>query len=202
MKVWTSQEKADDRIIVFAGQTIYKGNPKAADMDAVLLELDIKKTVPASLPGFPLNYIREINLQQGKRYIELAFGKDSTEELKITDENKRREVFEYFKHNIPGSVFSRYSPSILQAGKKPLIAAIVVTLIFSWTLYIAAGIESGNDYDVSGKHYNSIAGIVLAIASLGVKKVILIFDTLLAVSIFAFVKKVRTPVSIDRLTLK
>lgn len=202
MQVWTSEEKADDKIIAFANQTIYKGNPKTGDFESVLFELKMKNNIPASLSGFPISYIKEINLTEGKKYIELLFGKDSTEELNITDEQIRRQVFDYFKINISGAVYSLHKPTALQSGKKPLIAFFVVAALFAWTLYIALGIESGEVYDVSGQQYHSIAGIVLAIASIGVKKVALLFGSLLAIAVISFIKRVKTPTVIHRISAR
>lgn len=201
MKVWTSIEKDDDKVIAFANKTIYKGNPKAEEIDSVVYELGKQDTVPTGLAGFPLSYIREINLTEGSNNIELVFGKDSTEDLKIASELRRREIFEYLKNNIPDSAYTLYKPTAIQAGKKPLIAFVVVLALFIWTLYLALGIESGNDYDVTGQRYNSIAGIVLAIASIGVKNVILVFGALLTIAIISFIKKAKKPPVIDRLLL-
>jgi hypothetical protein len=202
MKVWTGTEKNDDKVIAFGNQTIYKGNSKMQDIESALFVLNAKHEPPKDLAGFPLSYIREINLTEGKDHIELLFGKDSSEELNIQDEQRRHEIFEYFKNNIPGSEYTLYKPGSVNAGKKPLIAFAVVAAIFSWTLYIALGIEAGNDYDVSGQHYNSIAGIVLAMASMGVKKVILIFGSLLAITLFTFIKKARNLPVIHKIILK
>ena len=202
MQVWISKEKVDDKIIAFVNQTVYKGNPKIEEIESVVFELKMKDRIPAGLAGFPLSYIRAINLREGKNYIELLFGKDSSEDLKITDEKRRREIFEYFKANIPGSVYSMYKPTAIQSGKKSLIACFVVAALFLWTLYVAVGIESGEVYDVSNQHYNSIAGIVLAIASIGVKKVILVFGSLLAIALVSFIKKARNRAVVESISQK
>lgn len=202
MQVWTSTEKADDKIIAFANQTIYKGNPKSEETDSVVFELKTTQNIPAELKGFPLSYIRAINLPEGKKHIELLFGKDSTEELNISNEERKQEIFNWLKANIPGAAYSIYKPTALQAGKKPLIAFVVVAILFLWTLNIALGIESGNDYEVSGQRYYSIAGIVLAIASIGVKKVILVFGSLMAIALVSFIKKARNRAAIHSLLLR
>ena len=202
MQVWVSKEKADDKIIAFANQTIYKGNPKPEEVDAVAFELKTKQNIPSALAGFPLSYIKAINLPEGKKYLELFFGKDSYEELNITNEQKKQDIFNWFKTNIPGSEYNLYKPTFLQAGKKPLIAFFVVAAFFLWTLYVAVGIESGEEYDVSGQHYHSIAGIVLAIASIGVKKVILVFGSLMAIAVVSFIKKVRNPAVIHSISFR
>ncbi len=202
MKVWASKEKADDKIIAFANQTIYKGNPKINDIDSVVFELNMKHGIPTGLAGFPLSYIREINLAEGKSHIELLFGKDSSEDLKITDNDRRKDIFEYFKANIPGSVYSVYKLTAMQSGKKPLIAFFVVAVLFGWTLYVAFGIQSGNQYDVPGQEYHSIAGIVLAIASIGVKNVILVFGSLMAIALISFFSKVKKTAVIERISIR
>ena len=200
MKIWTSNDKGDDKIIALVDQRICKGNP--VDVDSAAFELEMQRGMPKGIDGFPFSYIKQINLYQGKKYIELLFGKDSTEHLRISNETKRREIFDHFKTNIPGAVFSHEKFSPLRAGKKPLIAFVVVLAIFIWTLSIAVGIESGNDYDVSGQQYRSLAGIVLAMAAWGVKNVVLVFGTLLAIAIISFIRKAKHPPVIDKITLR
>jgi hypothetical protein len=41
--------------------------------------------------------------------------------------------------------------------------------------------------------YNSVTGIILAIASFGTKNVILIFGSLFAIALFAFIRKFNHP---------
>ncbi len=201
MKVWTSSQQGDDKLIAFVNQTIFKGNSKLVNVDKVIFELKTLKTPPKDLFEVPLSYIKEIKLQEGKKHIELVFGKDSSEDLRISDEKERYEIFEYLKANISNAEYMLVKTSPIQAGKKPLIAFGVVTGLFLWTLYIALGIESGNEYDVSGQHYNSIAGIVLAIASIGVRNVILVFGFLILIAIISFIKKAMNPPVVNRLVL-
>lgn len=52
MQVWTSKEKADDKIIAFANQTVYKGNPKIDDVESVVFELKLKNKTPTGLKDF------------------------------------------------------------------------------------------------------------------------------------------------------
>jgi hypothetical protein len=161
----------------------------------------MKEISPDIFLGIPLHYISVINLQVGKEYIEVRFRGD-TEHLRITDHQKRLEVFEYLKNNIPGVSYSVDEYSKLKAGKKPLIAMAVLIPIFLWALYIAIGKESGNDYDVTGQHYNSIAGIILVLASLGVKNLIMLFGFLFATALFSFIRKIKNPPVIQRLLIR
>ena len=78
---------------------------------------------------------------------------------------------------------------------------VVVALIFLWALYIANGMESGNDYEVVGSQ-RSLASIILVVAALGVKKVILIFGVSFAIAAFAFVKKASKPLVIAKIIVQ
>lgn len=201
MKIWTLTQKGDDKIIAFDNQVIYRGSSKIADVDKIIFELTTLKTIPKGLTGIPISYIKEINQEFGKNQIELFFAEDSTEDLKISEEALRSEIFNYFKSNIPGSEYVLLKKTPIQAGKKPLIAFVVALVIFLWVFYIAKGMESGNEYDVPGQHYDSIAGIVLIIASIGVKNVILVFGSLILISVYSFIKKARNPPIIHKILL-
>jgi hypothetical protein len=201
MKIWTSEKKDDDKIIAYLNDVVYKANPPSGEMADVVAELKIQNPTSKYFFGIPVRYISEINLQEGKSYIEILFRND-TEHLKIKDDAERNEVFEFFKQNIPGATYSVLTPSKLESAKKPLIAMGVICAIFLWTLYIAEGLEAGNGYDVTGQRYHSLAGIVLVLASLGVKNLTLIFGSLFLITSFSFVKKYTTPIVKNRLVIK
>jgi hypothetical protein len=201
MKIWTSNEKGDDKIIVYSNDMIYKANPPASEIDQYLFDLQLQHTPSKNYFGIPLRYIAEINQQEGKNYIEIIFRGDS-EHLKIKDDKTRSEIFEFFKQNIPGATTSIVRQSTLQSVKKQLIAMAVISIIFSWSLYLAKGIEEGNDYDVTGQRYHSIAGIVLLIASMGVKKILVIFSLLLLIAGIRLTRNYKNPVVKNTLRLK
>jgi len=201
MKIWTSNEKGNDKIILFTNEIIYKGNPKEEEIEKILFELEVQGVISKNLVGFPLSYFQEINLQEGKTFIELSFAKDSSEHLKINDEMKKMEIFNYLKENIPNSKYSLEKPSFLQAAKKPLIAGIVVIIFFMATLYFAVELESGNQYYIEGDKYNSITGIVLALAQMGVTNVIILFGSLFLTALSSFIIKGKNPPVINRLKL-
>lgn len=200
--IWKSKLEGDDKIIAYSNNTIYKGNPKEDEMESVLNEFKNPKSTNAKLTGIPLAYIKEINLESGKNYIEILFGKESSEHLRINDEAKRNEIFEYLKLHIPNSKHNVEHYSKLKSAKKPLIAMGIISAIFIWTLYIADGIENGSQYEVSGGHLNSIAGIVLGLASLGKTKVIMIFGTFLSIAIIGFIQKIRVPKVVSSIKIR
>jgi len=193
MKFWTSTQKNDDKIIAFVNDTIYKANPRIDDIDKYILDLKTKNISYPAFLGIPLCYISQINQQENKKYIEVIFRGD-TEHLRIENDKQRSEVFEFFKENIPGANYYIIKQSKIQAIKAPLIAIVIIVIIFLWSLIIAIGIESGNEYDVTGERYHSIAGIVLIFASLGVVKLIAIFGSLLSIACFSLYRKYKNPV--------
>jgi hypothetical protein len=201
MKVWTSTEKGDERIIAYIDQTIHSGNPKLTDLDSCVQDLKMGKIPDSNFISIPQHYLKSINLESGKEYIEVLYGGDSCEHLRIKDEKSRTEIFEYLAANVPNSVSSVEHYSKVRAGKKPLIAMVIVALIFSWAINIANGIESGNDYEVVGSQ-RSVASIILVVAALGVKKVILIFGALFAIAALAFAKKVSKPLVIAKIIVQ
>jgi len=201
MQIWKTENPKDDKIIAYFNQTIYKGNPKPGEVDQDILTLKTSNIPQGNYFGIPLRYISTINLQDGKDYIEVLFRGDS-EHLKISDLQKREEIFEYFKQIIPGNVFFINEYSKLKAGKKPLIALGVLIPVFLWALYIAIEKEQGVDYDVTGQNYNSLAGIILVLASLGVKNLVLLFGALFSIAIFSFIRKTKKPPVIKQLIIK
>ena len=202
MKIWRGNEKTDDKIIALIDSIIYKANPANDEIEHYISDLrqgiiPTKKTL-----GIPLSYIKEIRMQEGKNYLQVFFGQDSEEHVRIHDDMQRSEVFNYFKENIPNVSFTVEHYSILKAGKQPLIALLVLIILFLWTLSYAVSIEHGNQYEVTGGHYNSIAGIVLSIASFGVTKTTIVFSVFLAIAVWSFINKAKNPPVIHRLNIK
>ena len=200
MQIWQSEHPGDDKIIAFFNQSVYKANPKPDEISTYISELKANSIPFKNAVEIPLHYIREIVMQEGKNYFEVQFGSGSTENFVINDPLRRLEIFEYLKKNLPVES-STVTYSKIRSAKKPLIALVVVVLIFLWTLYIAINVEKGSDYEVVGQAH-SLAGIVLMIAYMGVQNVVLIFGTLILIAGFAFVKKFTKPPTFHRLVIK
>lgn len=193
MKIWTSTLQGDDKIIACVNETICKASPKTGEVDNYVFELKTNQQTAKGFFTIPFSYISAINMQEGKNYLEIIFRGD-TEHLKIQDEQTKQEVFSYFKENLKSATVVDTKETKLQAGKKPLIALVVVLIIFIWALIIAVGMEQGNEYDVTGQHYGSVAGIILVLANLGVVRLSLIFGTLALIALYTMIKRMRNPV--------
>lgn len=202
MKIWTSHEKGDDKIIAYLNHTIYRGNPNTDEIENIVFNFQMQQLPSKNFTAIPLHYLKQLNLEDSNNYIEVLFGVESTEHLRIKDAAKRKEIFDYFTANIPNAKLFTDHYSIMKEGKKPLIAMGVVTAIFLWTFYIAAGIENGKEYGVTGDHKASLAGIVLGLASLGTINVSLIFGTLFTTGLFAFFRKAKNPKIVQRIQVR
>ena len=200
MKIWRGNEKTDDKIIALINSTIYKGNPPDNEIEHALADLR-NGIIPArKFMGIPLHYIKEIRMQEGKIYLQVFFGKDSEEHLRIQDDLLRKEIYDYFKLNIANTSFYTDHYSKLKAGKKPLIALAVVSVLFLWTLYYAVGFDRGFQYETTNGRYDSLTGIVLSIASFGVVKTTIVFSVFILIAVWAFISKAKSPPVIHRLT--
>jgi hypothetical protein len=202
VKIWTTEDKANDKIIAVVDNMIYKCNPGTEDIDEYVKALKMKDIPAKNTFGIPFSYIKEIKYQEGKKYIQVLFGNDGEEHFRITNEARLREVFEFFTGILPGSTQSKDVFKPLRAAKKPLIALLVVSILFVYTLFIANDIEHGEAYDVHGGHYGSMAGIVLMLAELGVKNVLYIYVPLIVIAILAFITKVRKPPVFHRIVIR
>jgi hypothetical protein len=192
MSIWKNENKNDDKIIAYFKDTIYKCNPKESEIDKVMDGLKNIQTPINNYIGIPVSYLKEIHLQEGKDFIEIFFGADSSEELKINDSVVRNEIFQFFKTNIPRAKYRVEEYSKLKAGKKPLIAMVVIVVIGFWVFDISSGMENGEEYSLIGS-VRSLAGIVIALASIGTKKVLLLFGSLFAIALTSFIMKIKTP---------
>jgi hypothetical protein len=201
MKIWRSDEKNDDKIIAFISQMIYKANPPINEIDDYLFDLKTQNPPTKQFFGIPLRYVSEINLQEGKKYIEVVFRGDR-EHLKIGNERLRNEIFDYFKHNIPGATYSNVKESKKDSVMKPVIAMGVIIIAFLSSLYIAVGMKEGEKYEVKGYDYHGLDNIFLALGSLGIENLGLIFGALFLVASLSFIKKYKNPTVKDTLLIR
>ena len=199
-KIWISENHSKDIVVAYADNIIYRGNPKPDLINDYVIGIKSNQ-IPEDLFGIPVSYIKEINLSESKDYIEILFSKDSIDNLTIKDDVQRKEVFGFFKDNFDNFIYKldKYSP--LKAAKKPLIALLIVSLIFLYTLSIANEIQLGAEYEIHGNGV-SLAAIVLMLALLGAQKVVMIFSVPILIAIGAAILKAKNPPTVHRLILK
>lgn len=191
MNSWKSHVKGDDTLIVYHNTTIYKGNPRPEAVDAILRDLSHGVQRP-ELFSIPQSLLKKICLEEGKSYLEVYFGDASEEHLKVTDPARRQAIFDFFRATIPRSKYEVEHYSKAKAGRKPLAAMVIISLLFLWSLYLAVQMENGARYEIIGDG-KSIVTVVLAIAGLGSLNVTLLFSALLLIAGVSFYFKTRNP---------
>lgn len=197
IKTWISSEKGDDKIIALANNKILKANPREAKTQEVVTNIE-NDTLSADILSIPFSYIRSVQLPKGKKYIQVNFGEESEEHLRICNEFKRVEIFKYFRENIPQMTYRFEKYSKIKAMQKPLIAVAVVAVLFLWTMFYAVPLSMGAEYELTGNG-GSLTGIVFSLAMLGIPKICLIFGTLLLLGTYSAIVKGKNPPEIHEL---
>jgi len=203
IEVWTNSLKGNDKLIGFGNGFIYKANPKTIE-ETEILATNMRNGVfdTTKVWDIQAKYCSEIRLQEGKTYIEIFYGKEGEQDLRVADEYLRFKIFETIKKGLPDVKYSVEKWSAFKAGRKPLIAIAVLIGLFLWTLFYAIQGQNGMVYYLEDGRYNSLTGIVLGIASLGLTNVIIIFCSLLSLALFAFIKRIRNIPTMHRLLIQ
>lgn len=191
-KIWTNYD-GGDKIIAYVDGKIYKANPPKDEIESTISNMQLNDFSGKKTFGIPLHNLKGVRLQEGKEYIQVFFGAESEEHFILKNKEQREEIFNFLKDNIPGTDYHRVKHTPVKAAKKPLIAMVVVSVIFAWTLYLAINIESGVEYEYSNNGRGGIGGILLGIAGFGVVKVILIFGGILGIAGLSAFSKMRNP---------
>jgi hypothetical protein len=190
-KFWKIKDSKSNKLIYIKDKTIYKGNPKQEELNRLNSETT-NLAFLENLFSIPYSYIKRVENQIEKNEIKIFYGKDSEDELIIKDKNMKKEIFEFIKQDNPTLKYSSELPSVLKYAKAQFFALLFTTGIFLWSLYLAIQIESGVEYELVGGGRPGITGIVLAIANLGVLKIVIGFIILLAIILFALTKRLKS----------
>nr|WP_321230720.1 hypothetical protein [uncultured Psychroserpens sp.] len=186
-KFWKLSDSRSNKLIFIKDKCIYKGNPNPVELNKLNTQSS-NLAFLENLLSIPYSYIKSIENQEGKNQIKIFFGKESEEELIINNENTKKEVFNFLKQDNPSFKYSSETPSVLKYAKAPLFALLFISIIFIWSLYLAIKIESGVEYELV-RGGASITAIILAIANLGVFKILCGFLFLLVITVFALIKR-------------
>jgi hypothetical protein len=189
LTIWTASDKNSDKIIAVASNIIYKGNPKPDQLQHCIRSLE-NGAIAENLFGIPFGYVKTVTLEKSGTQIEIQFGNDSTEELRMTDETKRLEIFSHLKENIPNTIYTSEKLTAWDSAKKPLYALLFMAIIFGFSISTAWEIEHGSQYELRGSG-RSVAAIVLLLANLGVVKLCLLFVTIFTIIGISIAKKSR-----------
>ena len=187
LKLWKINDSNYNKLIAIKDQCIYIGNPKKDELNK-LNDQSINVRTLEEYFSIPYSYIKNIETQKESHYIKIFYGNNSEEELVITNEKTRVEIFRFLRRDCQKLKYSVELPSILKYGKTQMFALLVITCVFLSSLYLANEIEKGTEFSLSG----GIIGLVITIASLGVLKITVIFTILLVIALFALKQKLNS----------
>ena len=190
-KIWKIKESKSNKMILIKDKIIYKGNPKENDLNRVNSET-IDFTFLKDLFSIPYSYIKKIENQSGKNRIKIFFGNDSEEEIYVDNENIKNDIFQFLKTDNHNLKYNAEIPSVISYAKAQIFALLSTSAIFIWSLYLAFQIESGVEYELVGGGRPGITGIILVIANLGVFNIIMGYIIILAITIFALTKRLKS----------
>lgn len=188
---WKINDSKSNKLIFIKDKTIYKGNPKQEELSGLTTE-STDLAFLESIFSIPYSYIKKIENQNGKNEIKIFYGNDSEDELIINDEHIKKDVFEFLKQDNPNFRYSSELPSVLKYVKAQLFALLLTTGVFFWSLYLAIQIESGIEYELVGGGNPGMVGVVLAIANLGILKIVVGFIVLLSMILFTLRKRLKS----------
>ena len=196
IKFWKLKRNKNTAVILINDINIYTGKVKSEDINNFSRQIE-NNIIPENLFSIPFSYIKRIENQENKNKIAIYYGGDSEEELIIDDKIIKAEIFDYLKNNLSELNYSKVNPSIFNYAK-PQVFAILFTLgLFLWSLYYAIQIENGVEYVLKGRA--GIGSIMYSIGLLGIVKVCIIFSILIGISIYAFLKKIKSKSQIEQL---
>jgi len=196
MKYWLGKDN-ETKIVAITDSNIFCGNPSYEKFQAYSLKL-INGKLPAELFSIPFAYIRKIEMKDIENKVSIYFGEDSCEVITINKVDKKLEIFESLRKMSPKFSYSQKKVGKFGAAKKPLLALLILSIIFGFSYYMAILIENDELY---GSQYGSQIAILLAIASLGTKNIIKMIGvilTILSISIYRKMSNTYTLHSISR----
>lgn len=185
-KIWIGKEKKDTKIIILKDDMIYFGNPKDSELEDLLSNFKYQ-TGPINLFSLPISYISQIRMNEKSDEIDIFHKGKAHDQLIIVDEIKKKELFESLKNIRPSVNYTVNKQTFFQASKKPLIAFVIVSLLYTLTLFYISEMSNGVYYEVVGTP--GLLSIVLGLAYLGYLKVALIFVPLMLIALIIIIKK-------------
>jgi hypothetical protein len=123
MKYWNE----GNQIILITNDKLLFGDYSQKEIQEFTDQLD-KGIVPNRLIGIPLNYIKEIQLDDRKNRIDIKLAKGSTDKINFKSKKLRNTVFHYIKDNF--NVFELTTPPSSRIWQRYGMTLLFVALVF------------------------------------------------------------------------
>lgn len=182
MQYWWPQHKKEDLIVVDQ-HNFYKGKIKAEEAFEVKSQLTNQK-IPSTLFSIPYTYPKKVITSEQQSYIEVFLKKDDSIQLRIENEGRKMEIFNYLKAKLPNMEYEFKKENRLQKIRGVLIAFLLLNILFLWAYSVAYQIEN-EGFD------GPILVIVGAVAGLGTTLILIILAVVNLTLSFNLIRRLR-----------
>ncbi len=189
-KLWKPTAPKSDKVIMLYQQSVYKGNPNEVILHSIYSVTQADE-LAKSLFGIPYSYIKKIINQQGLPYIKIHFGRGSEEELNISNEHLKNEIFNCLKQDLSKLKFRSEVPSIFKYAKAQIFGILISSGIFAWAMYLAIQMANGTTFELVGGR-PGLTGIVLALANFGIPVLLIGYSLILGIALLSLLRKLKT----------
>lgn len=195
-KHWIFTDSKSEKLILITSTHIHVSNSKKSFIENYLS--DIKKNIiPKDLFGIPYNYIK--NIVSLKNKIVIHYGHDSKEEIRISSQVKKEEVFIYLKESINYLSYSFEKPSLFSHTKAELLVSLSILGLFLWSTFLANEIEHGVEYELVGNK-PGLGALALLLAEFGTIINLLFILIISLIAFYIISLKVKNRSKIETLT--
>ena len=200
-KIWINNQPKEHTFIIFHENILYRRKVTKEEFYRVEKELN-RGIISDKFFGLPIPYLKTVSYREDNPKIAIVFNQDSEDEIEISDNQLRKEVFDYLKKHTKYLSFSEAKPSLFSRIKKPVIALTIILAIFAYVYSIIDGMNQGYEYEIVGGRRPGIASVVLALAHLGLAKNLLIFFPFIGLALYRMVKNYQDDREIHRLVYR
>jgi hypothetical protein len=201
LKIWTNKKSNEDNFIVYDGKSLHRARVKKEAFDKITRALN-KGEIDKKFISVPMSYIKHMEYREDDPKIRIYYGQDSEEELKVSDQALREDIFNYLKVNTDVKETKQEKPPVLSRIKKPLIALFVLIGIFIYVSIIIDGLNSGYEYELRGSGKSGLGALVLGLAQFGMMKNLMLFVPLGSIALYMIYKRSKNNSEIHYLVYK
>lgn len=189
IKILISEKPKDDSVIIH-DNIMYIGKVSREEIQG-MLDAPVKF---GHLFSVPLNYMKRLLFDFD--HVVVEYGHDSETEIHSSDKNLHDELKEIIKTVYPNSTIEKSDETIMIKGKKPLIAMLVIVVLYVIVL-IQDTSNNGSVIQTRG-----LFDLLRALSSLGPFVVSMIFLGLFLIAYSAFYRKTRNKDEITILEIR
>lgn len=114
-------------------------------VNKIAAELEQGRLPDAEVYKIPLSYVTKVVIDESLPEIKVHFNEASEEVYPIVSGQQRFEVFDYLNKNTSHQGYELVKHSGLARAKKPIVAIVIMSVLFGYAYFLADRIESGID---------------------------------------------------------